>query len=190
MVGIDIKDRIARARRGDRRAMDAILEGHMATVYRFVAVKLGSDHPALEDVVQETLIGALGSIQRLRGDDEAALVRWLLTIARFKVADHLRARYAHPTDPLDAAPSSIVDSTAVSPEEVVTDRARSRELRQALSELTPEQEEILTLKYVLGYENQQIAAITGRTVGAVKALQHRRLATLESRLAGGRAAWS
>jgi RNA polymerase sigma-70 factor (ECF subfamily) len=117
--------------------MDAILEGYMATVCRFVAVKPGSDHPAL-----------------------------------------------------DAAPSSIVDSTAVSPEDLVADRARGRELRQALSELTPEQEEILTLKYVLGYENQQIAAITGRTVGAVKALQHRRLATLESRLAGGRAAWS
>jgi RNA polymerase sigma-70 factor (ECF subfamily) len=190
MCDIDMKDRIARARRGDRQALDAILEGHMATVYRFVGVKLGSDHPALEDVVQETLIGAVGSIHRLRGDDEAALVRWLLTIARYKVADHLRARYAHPTDAIDTAPSGLADATAVSPEEVVTDRARGRELRQALSELTPEQEEILTLKYVLGYENEQIAAITGRTVGAVKALQHRGLASLERRLAGGREAWT
>jgi RNA polymerase sigma-70 factor (ECF subfamily) len=190
MSGTDLKDQIERARRGDRRAMDAILEEHMATVYRFVAVKLGSGHPALEDVVQDTLIGALGSIQRLRGDDEAALMRWLLTIARYKVADHLRERYAHPTTPLEFAPAGTAETTAVSPEELVTDRARGRELRQALDELTPEQAEILTLKYVLGYENHQIAAITGRTVGAVKALQHRGLASLERRLAGGRAAWS
>jgi RNA polymerase sigma-70 factor (ECF subfamily) len=49
--------------------------------------------------------------------------------------------------------------------------------------LTSEQEEVLVLRFVLGFEGAQVAAITGRTLGAVKALQHRGLASLEKVLA-------
>jgi RNA polymerase sigma-70 factor (ECF subfamily) len=48
-----------------------------------------------------------------------------------------------------------------------------------MSNLTAEQEEVLVLRFVLGFDGDQTAAITQRTLGAVKALQHRGLASLE-----------
>jgi RNA polymerase sigma-70 factor (ECF subfamily) len=181
-----VDELVARARRGDRGALEALFERSLTPIYRFVALKLGSANPEVEDVVQETFIGAMGSISRLRGDDEAALMRWLMSIARFKVADHLRQRYTSRTEELDeGGPAGL--GAQVDVESLVADRIRNERLREALAELTPEQEEVLTLRFILGYDIQQVANITGRTPGAVKALQHRGLGTLERRLASERA---
>ena len=51
-----------------------------------------------------------------------------------------------------------------------------------MAELTAEQEEVLVLRFVLGYDGEQTAGITGRTLGAVKALQRRALASLQKLL--------
>ncbi len=172
---------VAAARGGDRQALEALFEKALAPIYRYVAFKLGSTSTEVEDIVQETFIGALGSISRLRGDDEAALMSWLLSIARFKVADHLRARYNHPSESLDDENRPEVVDVADT-EGSVIQSTQDQLLRDAIRELTPEQEEVVTLRFLMGYEIAQVARIVGRTEGAVKALQHRALATLRRRL--------
>jgi RNA polymerase sigma-70 factor (ECF subfamily) len=154
-----------------------------------VAFKLGTNNTDVEDVVQETFIGAMGSISRLRGDDEAALISWLMSIARFKVADHFRARYNRLSDSLDIdTRPEVCDSADV--EELVIQSSQDQVLHDAIRGLTPEQEEVVTLRFLMGYEIEQVAGIVGRTEGAVKALQHRALATLRRRLGEGIMAWA
>lgn len=174
---------VAAARRGDRRALEALFERSITPIYRFVSLKLGTNHAEVEDVVQETFIGALGSISRLRGDDEAAVMRWLMSIARFKVADQLRRRYSRPVDSLDDDRAADVDA-GIDVEQEVVERLQNQRLRAALSGLTPEQEEVVTLRFIMGYDIEAVAGMTGRTSGAVKALQHRAMATLQRRLHG------
>ena len=140
-------------------------------------------------MVQETLIGAAGSIGQLRGDDEPALVRWLLSIARHKVADSLRRRASRRDEPFVEAPG-IVDLAADSAESVALAAGRRREVREALRGLTSEQEEVLVLKFAMGYTNVEIAAITGRTEGAIKSLQHRGLARLGRQLRTTEQEWT
>lgn len=176
-------DLVGRAKRGDRAALESLVEAHLDAVYRFVAVKLRPGDPAVDDVVQETLVGAMTSVSRLRGEDEAAFVRWLLSIARFKIADHYRTAYARPADPLPDQPPKATAQIA-DPQDLAVERAASQRLRQALAQLTPDQEEVLVLKFVLGYDNEQVAAITQRPVGAVKSMQHRGLAALHRLLEG------
>lgn len=177
---------VALAKKGDRRAMETVLERFLPTVHRFVAAKLGNSPADVDDVVQETLIGAAASIHRLRGENESALVSWLLGIARFKVADHFRRSAGKDTVALtDSSESGPVASV----EDEVLGRARDRELLEALSRLTNAQEEVLMLKFVLGYDNEQVAAITGQTVGAVKALQHRGLASLANLVGEEQGTW-
>jgi RNA polymerase sigma-70 factor, ECF subfamily len=171
---------VALAKGGDRRAMEAVLERFLPTVHRFVAAKLGSSPADVDDVVQETLIGAAASIHRLRGENEPALVSWMLGIARFKVADHFRRSAGRGSI---TEPESDHSGVVMSVEDEVLNRARDRYLLEALGRLTNAQEEVLTLKFILGYDNEGVAAITGQTVGAVKALQHRGLASL-SKLVG------
>ena len=171
-----------RAKAGDRRALNALLEAHLATIYRFVSMKMGAGHSELDDIVQETLIGASASIRALRGETKAQVAGWLLSIARNKIADHLRSRYSHPHDSLDGALGAHVADSARPVDEQVMATQRGEQLREAMRLLTPEQEEVLTLRFVLGFGIDEVAEITRRPAGAVKSMQHRALASLHQKL--------
>jgi RNA polymerase sigma-70 factor (ECF subfamily) len=181
---------VARAKAGDRAALNALLERHLATVYRFVSLKMGPSHPDLDDIVQEALIGASRSIRGLRGETNAEVAGWLLSITRHKVADHLRGAYSHPHESLEAPVAQALADPEPRVEDLVTSRDRADQLRGVLHELTPDQEEVLTLRFVLGFSLNQVAEITHRPVGAVKSMQHRALASLRQRLGPDEVAWS
>jgi RNA polymerase sigma-70 factor (ECF subfamily) len=160
------------------------------TVHRFVSVKVGSEDADVDDIVQETLIGAAGSIGGLRGDSKAQVAAWLLSIARHKVADHLRVRYRHAHESLQAGGDDRHADPTRPVDEVVVQRDRAERLRQALALLTPEQEEVLVLRFVLGFDINEVAQITRRPAGAVKSMQHRALASLQQKLPAEEGAWS
>src|ERR1700737_4725406 len=187
----DGQDSLAgRAKAGDRTALNALLERHLATVYRFVSGKMGPGHPALDDIVQETLIGASSSIRALRGESNAQVTAWLLSIARHKVADHMRAQYSHPHDSLEGATGALIADPGSPVDEQVMALQRGEHLRKAMNLLTPEQEEVLTLRFILGFGIDEVAEITRRPAGAVKSMQHRALASLQQKLGAEEAAWN
>jgi RNA polymerase sigma-70 factor (ECF subfamily) len=151
---------------------------------------MGPAHPELDDIVQETLIGASGSIRALRGETNAQVAGWLLSIARHKVADHLRARYNHPHDSLDTAVGATVADPGLPVDDQVIAIQRGEQLTKAMRLLTPEQEEVLTLRFVLGFGIEEVAEMTGRPAGAVKSMQHRALASLHQKLDAQETAWN
>jgi RNA polymerase sigma-70 factor (ECF subfamily) len=57
-------------------------------------------------------------------------------------------------------------------------------VRDLLADLTPDQRHVLALRVIADLSLEQVAAATGKPVGAVKALQHRALATLRRKIAG------
>jgi len=183
-------DLAARAKAGDRGALNALLERHLNTVYRYVSVKVGADHPDLDDIVQDTLIGAAGSIRGMRGTTNPQVAGWLLSIARHKVADHLRARYRHPQESLGREEGEMLADHAQPVDELVVNRDRAERLRKALHELTAEQEEVLILRFLLGFGIAEVAEITGRPEGAVKSKQHRALASLQQQLGAEGESWN
>jgi RNA polymerase sigma-70 factor, ECF subfamily len=172
---------VKRAKNGDLKALDALLERHLPMVYRFVSMRLGPDRGDLDDVVQETLIAAAGSIGSLRAERDGAVPAWFLTIARHKVADHFRRSSDRRVD-LGAQAMDLHGTESPDVQELVGERDRDHRLRAAMRKLTPDQEEVLVLRFVLGFDSEQAAAISGRTVGAIKSLQHRGLASLEKLL--------
>jgi RNA polymerase sigma-70 factor (ECF subfamily) len=173
---------VDRAKRGDRSALEELLEKHLAMVFRFVTMRLGAPRADVEDVVQETLIAAAGSINGLRAERDGAIPKWLLAIARHKVADHYRRSPASTETSIDGEVGSAEHEIA-DVAEIVSARDRRRRVRQALRGLTPEQSEVVELRFILGFDLAEVAAMTGRSVGAVKALQHRGLASLQKLLA-------
>lgn len=180
----------ARAKSGDRGALNALLELHLNTVHRFISVSVGPENPDVDDIVQETLIGAVGSVRGLRGENKAQVTAWLLSIARHKLADHLRARYRQAHESLQAGGGDQHADPARLVDEVVVERDRAERVRQALALLTPEQEEVLVLRFILGFDINEVAEITRRPAGAVKSMQHRALASLQQKLRAEEGAWS
>jgi RNA polymerase sigma-70 factor (ECF subfamily) len=53
---------------------------------------------------------------------------------------------------------------------------------ELIDRLSPEQQQVLTLKFVFGFANADVAKILDKTEGAIKSLQHRALASLQKQL--------
>lgn len=152
----------------------------MNAVHRFVSVKVGPERPEVDDIVQETLIAAVSAVGRLHGTTRPLVAAWLLAIARHKIADHLRAHYRERDRQL-ALDANLADP-AEPVDEVVVVRDRAENVRRLMALLTPEQEEVLILRFVLGFGLNDVATMTGRPAGAVKSMQHRALASLHQKL--------
>ena len=57
-----------------------------------------------------------------------------------------------------------------------------KSLLEMLEDLSPEQQQVLTLKFVFNFANAEAATILGKTEGAIKSLQHRALVSLQKQL--------
>jgi RNA polymerase sigma-70 factor, ECF subfamily len=122
------------------------------------------DRGAVEDVYQQVLLEAW---QRGRTFDpaRASLRTWLATIARSRAIDHLRRRVPEPHDPADAQTGEHQLSAASEPVAQLVDRVT---LEQLLQRLTPEEAEVVRLRWQVGLSQRQIAAHTGIPLGTVK----------------------
>ena len=161
------------------------------TVYRALApgvlAYLRSQHVQdAEDVLGDVFYQVARDLHRVKGD-EAAVRRWVFTVARHRVIDAGRRRRRRPQvapGPFSevaaasaAAAAAAVSSAAASPAEPF-DPA----LVAALAGLTLDQREVVVLRFVADLSLEAVARITRRRVGAVKALQVRGLANLASAL--------
>lgn len=64
------------------------------------------------------------------------------------------------------------------PLESTAEHMAAERIRNLLKLLTPEQQQVITLKFLEGFSNHEVAEITGKSIGSIKALQHRALYAL------------
>jgi RNA polymerase sigma-70 factor (ECF subfamily) len=94
-------------------------------------------------------------------------------VAHHWITDYYR-RQPPPTFTLDERFASDWGDPALTSVDVF----EREQVRTALMRLTPEQREVVIIKYLEGWENADIAILLGKPVGAIKALQHRALDAL------------
>jgi RNA polymerase sigma-70 factor (ECF subfamily) len=172
-----LSEAVAAARRGEARGWDVLFTRFHADVHAYALARLGAWEDA-QDVTQETFVAAVGALRALRDDHEPVVQAWLLHICRHKVIDRLRRR-GRERRPLDLAVVAADDPAAAAEMRIEAD-----EVRRAMAGLTEEQRDILVQRFVLDLSLEEVAASTRRSVGAVKSLQHRALASLRRILAG------
>jgi RNA polymerase sigma-70 factor, ECF subfamily len=137
-----------------------------------------SDRHLAEDLTGSTFVSAIEGLPKFRGPVEA-LGGWLFQIARHDLYDHRRKQSRSRIEPLDdnLTEAAASDGT-VDPEELAIARLEGSRVLRALQELSPDQREVLLLRMAGGMTAPEVAAILGKTTNAVKALQHRGLASL------------
>jgi RNA polymerase sigma-70 factor (ECF subfamily) len=74
------------------------------------------------------------------------------------------------------------DLTSESPEHQVDVRLEQEQVRSALCALTPEQRQVIVLRFLEGFENDAVAVALQKPISAVKALQHRAIQSLRRML--------
>lgn len=163
---------LARALQRDQEALAAIYDQYSPGLYRYAYRQLGSLDLA-EDCVAETFSRFLGALHRGKGPHQH-LQAYLYRVAHNWITDRFR-RNPPPVLPLTP---ELVDEGKPRVEEQVETQMQTEYVRAQLSRLTPDQRQVIVLKFLENWSNQEIAAALQKPVGAVKALQHRGIAAL------------
>ena len=158
----------------DPKALAQIYDLYSPGLYRYAARFLGDPFVA-EDCVAETFSRFLKAIHVNRGP-ENYLKAYLYRIIHNWIADYYRC-----TPDVSELKDTFPDS-GNTPEQEVSLKLRQAEVREALQRLTPDQQQVILLKYMEGWKNKEIARVIKKPVGAVKSLQHRALARLKKYL--------
>src|SRR5438477_9860095 len=93
--------------------------------------------------------------------------------------DHFRARSRW--QPEEDVPEPIGSEEPSAELEAMQSIGRQSML-ELIEKLSPEQQQVLTLKFVFNFPNAEVATILGKTEGAIKSLQHRALVSLQKQL--------
>lgn len=136
--------------------------------------------------MEETFWQAWRQAQRYTAE-RGSVQTWLLTIARSRALDRLRATRRLREEPIDSAAAEPVEAssesaTANDPSLAVEHAERRQLVLAALSSLPREQREALELGYFGGLSQTEIAERTGQPLGTIKTRMRLALLKLRHRL--------
>ncbi len=171
----EIKALATRASRHDGEAFSLLYRMYSAQVFTFISFRVSNREDA-EDLAHTVFEKALAAIGRYQ-PKPAQFSTWLYTIAKNCIIDHYRKRRL-PVDN-DVEPETAAGEDPYGdPERRILMEERKRTLREALSDLTPDQREVVECRFFFELSIQETAEAMNRTEGAVKALQFRALENL------------
>ncbi len=165
------------ARRGDARAFNQLVLLYQGMAYN-VAYRIMADPDAASDATQDAFLSAYKAMRKFRGGSFKA---WLLRIVTNACYDQLRRKKRRPSSSLDDLPveadhSQYMQDPAEQPDEYVERQELGSTIQAGISTLPVEQRTVLVLSDVQGLSYNEIAEVTGLSLGTVK-----------SRLSRGRA---
>ena len=174
----DLKRLVELAKKGDREALEALYLLHFDRIYSYLHMSVGNRHDA-EDLTTQTFLKMLEAIGRFRWRS-APFSAWLFRIAHNLAMDHFRARRRwQPEEEVPEPPGEEEPSAELTAMQTIGRES----MLKLIDRLSPEQQQVLTLKFVFNFANADVAKILDKTEGAIKSLQHRALASLQKQLA-------
>jgi RNA polymerase sigma-70 factor (ECF subfamily) len=167
-------------RHGERDAIAAVYLELAPALRGFLRRRVPHGEVA-DDLVEQTFVELIEGGHRIRGDGRA-LRAWLYRAARNNLADwETRAERRGDHELTDQVASTLGDGEPDAGERALAAMIDPR-LTAALARLTAEQREVIELRLVAELSLGQVAELTGRSVGAVKLLQHRAVRQLAKQL--------
>jgi RNA polymerase sigma-70 factor (ECF subfamily) len=173
---VDERALVQRAIARDREAFGALYDKHVVRVYRHIYYMVGNTAEA-EDLTAQAFLQAWEAIERyeIRG---APFVSWLLRIAHNLAVSYLRSRREGAQ-----LPDTLVDhGRQRNPEEAIQQQLEGERVREAILGLRDEQRQVIMLRFVEDLEYREVAEIVGKSVAAVRVIQHRALNALRKQM--------
>ena len=168
---------VLQAQDGNSEAFGQLYDAYMERIYRFVYFRV-EDQQTAEDITSQVFLKAWSNLDRFRFNRTPYLA-WLYTIAHNAVIDHYRTRKV--TTALDDVQLSQPDHSEVVENDIDLS-VEMQSVKSALQTLTDDQQKVLTLKFIEGMSNNEIARHLGKREGAIRALQMRGLQALAKQL--------
>jgi RNA polymerase sigma-70 factor (ECF subfamily) len=170
---ISEQELLVQAGQFETHALTEIYDLYSPRLYRYAMRLLGDDNAA-EDCVSETFSRFLKALRAGKGPRDY-LQAYLFRTAHNLVVDHYRRQPV--TEELDDNLPQIETT-----EETAALNLSQHQVRVALQQLTEDQQQVMILKFLEGWDNEAVAKALNKPVGAVKSMQHRALAQLKKLL--------
>jgi RNA polymerase sigma-70 factor (ECF subfamily) len=168
-------DLVQRAQCGDSAAWADLYDRHFPTLYRYSYARLRCREEA-EDIAAQVFVDALRGIDRYE-ERGRPILAWLYRIAHNLIVE--RMRRDERARRLSATLSPNLDHHP-GPEGCLD----NLDLLDALARITPEQSEVIILRFLSQMTSKEVAAALGKTEPAVTSLQFRGMAALKRALGG------
>lgn len=169
----DLQDALERAQAGDPEAMADLYRAYASPLLAYLVTQVRRREDA-EDLLGEVFLSAMRDVRTFDGTI-GGFRAWLYRIASNRAVDLARRNARRPEDPLAVATEQ---PSPADPAGEAMGRVERERLWRAVRALPEAQRAVVGLRLAGGLSAPEIAAVVGKPVGAVKALQHRALVNL------------
>lgn len=164
---------IRRAQALDPGALAELYDRHFDGIYRYLFTRVRHQADA-EDLTEQVFLKMVDSIQRYRPRG-VAFSSWLYRIAHNLLVDRYRRAGR---DAVELTSQVHDERPHADPAAMAQNSDDRRRLIAAIQRLTPEQQQIITMRFIDNLDVEEIARLTHRRPGAIHSMQHRALASL------------
>ena len=140
---------------GDKKALELLIKRWNPKIMNY-AIRNTGDYQGAEDVAQEVWISMLKGYQQIRNFRKIGT--WLLGVTHNKSVDWIKKN----PKPINQQPGENIESPNENKEEQIN------RMRQALTQLNMDQQNVLSLFYLEGFTLHEIADILDISIGTVK----------------------
>jgi len=162
----------------DGAAFAELYDKHVVRVYRHIYYMV-NDTRETEDLTAQTFLKAWEAVGRYK-ERGAPFVAWLLRIAHNVTVSHLRAKRDH-GELEDVFVDVKMDRN---PEQALEQSTDEKNVREAVQKLREEQRQVIMLRFVEELDYREVAQVLGKSVPAVRVIQHRALGNLRKIMQG------
>jgi RNA polymerase sigma-70 factor, ECF subfamily len=170
------EDLVRRIRANEPNAFDELYSRYSPRVFGYLYQRLNGNHEEAEDLTAEVFAKVYEKIDGYQVQG-APLSSWLFRIAHNRLIDSVRRRRGQ-TVGLDVAPEVPAGPMFQGVDQAVA----MDQIKAGLARLTPEQRQVIVLRFLEGKSLAETAAEVGRNEDAVKKLQSRGLASLRRQI--------
>jgi RNA polymerase sigma-70 factor, ECF subfamily len=168
---------VARARKGDRAAMEDLLASVAPSIHRF-ALRMCRNEADADDVLQDALLSIAANLEAFEG--RSSLPSWAFTLTRSACSRRRRGRKNQAAETADVLAEHAAETPG--PEEDALSREARSIVAHALDRVPYEYREVLLLRDVEGLTAPEAAAVLAVSVDALKSRLHRARAALRDEL--------
>ena len=163
-MSAEAKKKIDEQREKENR-LASLCDEYFERIAHYIYVRLGDRNEA-EDLAGDVFLKALESLKSYK-ERGIPMQAWLFRIAHNVLVDRLRKKARTATVPID-------DVTIAAGEDPVTAAEKNIEMErvnEAMQKLTPEQREVVRLRFFGGLSSKEVGAILSKSDGAVREMQ-------------------
>ncbi|SDK79015.1 RNA polymerase sigma-70 factor, ECF subfamily [Catalinimonas alkaloidigena] len=192
MRSVDLSDAklVSLYRNGDEAAFEELVRRHKAKIFTTIYL-IVKDHYVAEDLLQETFIKVVDTIQGGRYNEEGKFLPWVVRVAHNLAIDHFRKSKRYPTIVLEDGSNvfNTIDFAEDSFESLQIKKETHAHLRKLIQTLPEPQKEVLIMRHYAKMSFQEIADATGVSINTALGRMRYALINLRKKMRKSNAAY-